>query len=199
MRSRPAGARAVLIDVEDAETALSLASWARAVGVPATDIVPAASSVLFAGVDDPTALPGLLESWDPTERATPVAARIEVPVRYDGPDLDAVARHWQMTTAETVAIHTAGEYVVAFCGFAPGFAYLTGLPDNLGVPRLDTPRSRVEAGAVGLAGTFTGVYPRSSPGGWRILGHTDLVLWDQSRPEPALLVPGTRVRFVEQQ
>lgn len=198
MRSRPVGARAVLVDVEDAAAALSLASWARETAVPAVDIVPAAQTVLFDGIEEREALLRRLAGWDQERRPAVGEAPVEVPVRYDGPDLADVARHWRMTPEETVATHTGREYVVAFCGFAPGFAYLTGLPAELDVPRLSTPRSEVAAGSVGLAGTFTGVYPRPSPGGWRIVGHTDLVLWDQSRPEPALLAPGTRVRFVEQ-
>ena len=91
----------------------------------------------------------------------------------------------------------ATELTVAFVGFAPGFAYCTGLPPELAVPRLDRPRARVPAGAVGLAGEYTGVYPTASPGGWRLVGRTDARLWDTDRDEPALLTPGTRVRFVE--
>jgi KipI family sensor histidine kinase inhibitor len=101
-----------------------------------------------------------------------------------------------MTRDEVVTTHTGTELVVAFCGFAPGFPYCTGLPERLAVPRLDAPRTRVPAGAVGLAGPFTGIYPTASPGGWRLIGHTDLVLWDTDRDPPATLVPGTRVRFV---
>ena len=95
-----------------------------------------------------------------------------------------------------VARHGGIEFVSAFCGFAPGFAYLAGLPEEYAVPRLDSPRSRVPVGSVGLAGSWCGVYPSESPGGWRLLGHTDLTLWDPDRSEPALLAPGTRVRFV---
>ena len=87
--------------------------------------------------------------------------------------------------------------VVAFCGFAPGFAYCTGLPEERAAPRLESPRTRVPAGSVGLAGAFTGVYPTASPGGWQLVGHTDLLLWDDTRDEPATLTPGTPVRFVE--
>ena len=90
--------------------------------------------------------------------------------------------------------HTATTFTVAFCGFSPGFAYCTGL--GLDVPRLASPRTRVEPGSVGLAGEFTGVYPAASPGGWRIIGRTNVRLWDTHRAEPALLTPGTTVRFV---
>ncbi|HVU92653.1 MAG TPA: allophanate hydrolase subunit 1, partial [Jatrophihabitans sp.] len=131
--------------------------------------------------------------------AVPLAAAqgelVELAVEYDGPDLAATAAELGLSPAELVRRHAAGEYVVAFCGFAPGFAYLTGLDPALHVPRLAEPRTRVPAGAVGIAGEFTGVYPRPSPGGWRLLGRTDAVLWDLDRTPPALLPPGTRVRF----
>jgi KipI family sensor histidine kinase inhibitor len=116
-------------------------------------------------------------------------------VRYDGPDLAAVAERAGRPEAEVIARHTAGDYRVAFCGFAPGFAYLTGLDPSLHVPRLARPRTRVPAGSVGIAGEYTAAYPRPSPGGWHLLGRTDADLWDLARAEPALLTPGTRVRF----
>ena len=119
-----------------------------------------------------------------------------MPTTYDGDDLDDVARLWEMTRDEVVATHTGTELVVAFCGFAPGFPYCTGLPEHLSVPRLDSPRAQVPAGSVGLAGPFTGVYPSASPGGWRLIGRTDLSLWEPDRDPPATLAPGTRVRFV---
>jgi KipI family sensor histidine kinase inhibitor len=97
---------------------------------------------------------------------------------------------------EVPAIHAAAEFCVAFCGFAPGFGYLTGLPARYDVPRRATPRTAVPAGSVALAGPYTGVYPRSSPGGWQLIGTTDAVLWDHARVPAALLAPGTRVRFV---
>jgi KipI family sensor histidine kinase inhibitor len=101
-----------------------------------------------------------------------------------------------VTPEEVVALHTGTEFVVAFNGFAPGFAYCTGLAEERAVPRLERPRSRVPAGSVGLAGPYTGVYPTASPGGWRLIGRTDLTLWDVERDPPATLPPGTRVRFV---
>ena len=122
---------------------------------------------------------------------------VEIEVRYDGPDLDDVARLTGLSRAEVVAAHTGMPWRVAFGGFAPGFAYLVGGDPRLVVPRRDHPRPAVPAGSVGLAGTFSGVYPRASPGGWQLLGTTALVLWDEHRDPPALLTPGTSVRFVD--
>jgi KipI family sensor histidine kinase inhibitor len=122
---------------------------------------------------------------------------VEIPVRYDGDDVDEVAALLELTRPELIALHTASAWRVAFCGFAPGFAYLVTDHDRLRVPRRATPRASVPAGSVGLAGEFSGVYPRSSPGGWQLIGSTDAVLWDASADRPARLTPGTRVRFVE--
>lgn len=161
------------------------------------DVVPAARTVLV------TTRPGtgtaavrdLLAGVDLA--ATPAAAgsEVTVPVRYDGPDLELVASTAGIGVDEVVALHTGAAYTVAFCGFAPGFGYLTGLPEPLRQPRLSSPRPSVPAGSVGIAGEFTGAYPRSSPGGWRLLGRTSVVLFDAARPSPALLAPGDRVRF----
>ena len=118
-------------------------------------------------------------------------------VRYDGADLDDVADLVGLSREEVVARHQGSAFEVAFCGFSPGFAYLTGLDPRLVVPRLATPRTSVPAGAVAVADTWSAVYPRESPGGWRLLGTTDAPLWDVSRVPPALLAPGTRVRFRE--
>lgn len=190
MHLRPVGSRAVLVEVDDAATALALATWARG-RVDADEIVPAARTVLLDGVRDLSAL----EGWTPTSQP-PAGELVEIPVVYDGPDLDAVAQQWGTDAAGVVRRHGAIEYVAEFCGFAPGFSYLAGLPDDLAVPRLETPRPSVPVGSVGLAGTWCGIYPTASPGGWRLLGRTDAVLWDQDREQPALLAPGTRVRFV---
>jgi len=118
-------------------------------------------------------------------------------VRYDGPDLDDVATHLGITRSEVVARHTGQVWTVEFAGFAPGFAYLTGSEGDLEVPRRHSPRTRIPAGSVGLAGPYSGVYPRPSPGGWQLIGRTDVTLWDAERDPPALLTPGRRVRFVE--
>jgi len=199
LRPRPVGPRALLVEVDSAEHAAALAGWARArrdrlgeVG----EIVPAARTVLFDEVAEPHRLRTVLAGWSPSA-AVPAGPLVELPTSYDGPDLADVARLWDVDEAEVVARHTGVELVAAFCGFAPGFAYLTGLPAEWAVPRLDSPRARVPAGSVGLAGTYCGVYPTASPGGWRLLGRTEAPLWDLARDEPALLAPGTRVRFTE--
>ena len=122
-------------------------------------------------------------------------ADVEIDVVYDGPDLEEVARLSGLTPDEVVAAHTAAPLRVGFGGFAPGFAYLIGGDERLNVPRRAEPRTRVPVGAVGLAGEFSGIYPRESPGGWQLIGHTDAVLWDLERDPPALLTPGATVRF----
>jgi KipI family sensor histidine kinase inhibitor len=194
LSGRLAGTRALLVEVDDATAAVGLATWARTAAVEADEIVPGAATVLFDGVRDPAALLTALKSWTPGTKPSP-GNLVEVPVTYDGADLSFVADSWGLSEAEAIDRHTSIEFVAAFCGFAPGFAYLSGLPDELAVPRLDTPRPAVPAGSVGLGGPWCGVYPTASPGGWRILGRTDAALWDQDRTEPALLSPGTRVRF----
>jgi KipI family sensor histidine kinase inhibitor len=122
-------------------------------------------------------------------------ADVQVDVVYDGADLDEVARLSGLTRDEVVAVHTAAPLRVGFSGFAPGFAYLIGGDERLNVPRRAEPRTRVPAGSVALAGEFSGVYPRESPGGWQLIGRTDAVLWDVERDPPALLTPGTWVQF----
>jgi KipI family sensor histidine kinase inhibitor len=125
----------------------------------------------------------------------PATDQVEIPVVYDGPDLDEVARLTGLTSSDVVKRHCAASYLVAFTGFAPGFGYLSGGGSALAVPRRATPRTRVPAGAVGLAGEFTGVYPRPGPGGWQLIGRTQLTMWDVQRTPAALLRPGVRVTF----
>lgn len=193
VRTISVGDRACLVEVGDAVAAASLAAWARASGVPADDIVPAASTVLFDGCD-PGAVEAALPRWT-AESPGDSRATVRIAVTYDGPDLDRVADHWGCSPDEVVARHTATAFTSLFCGFAPGFAYLAGLADDLAVPRLDSPRSRVEPGSVALADRWCGIYPTASPGGWLVIGRTDATLWDARREPPALLVPGTSVRF----
>lgn len=192
MKTRPVGRDALLVEVASPQDAVALAAWARARDL-AADVVPGAETVLFDGVVDADVLSDGLESWTPA--AVPVGREVELSVVYDGPDLETVAAAWGCDVGEVAVRHQAAELVSAFCGFAPGFAYQSGL--EVSVPRLATPRTRVPAGSVALAGIWCGVYPVASPGGWQIIGTTDAVLWDPQRPEPALLAPGTRVRFRE--
>jgi allophanate hydrolase subunit 1 len=200
MRVLRVGADSLLVEVSDTAAAMRVYDEAQRRQVEAADVVPAARTVLFSGVPDLSGLEAELAGWEPHQAGARPATGgdpVEVPTVYDGPDLDGVARHWGLTTREVVDLHTSAEMAVAFCGFAPGFAYCTGLEMSRPVPRLGEPRTRVPAGAVGLADVFTGVYPSASPGGWQLIGRTDLVLWDESREQPATLAPGTRVRFVE--
>ena len=124
-------------------------------------------------------------------------ASTEIAVHYDGPDLEEVCALTGLSRAELVAAHTGTPWRAAFVGFAPGFAYLAGGDDRLQVPRRTEPRTSVPAGSVGLAGGYSAVYPRSSPGGWQLIGHTDVAVWDVDREPPALLPPGSVIRFVD--
>jgi KipI family sensor histidine kinase inhibitor len=202
----PAGPYAVLVELADLAQAQALYAALdahRSAGeLPGLlDLVPAARTVLAVARPDAAgraALDRLAEllTGDPPAPVDPDAGPlVELPVRYDGPDLPAVAAELGLAPGEVARRHAAAEYRVAFCGFAPGFGYLAGLPPELHVPRLATPRTRVPAGAVGLAGEFCGVYPRESPGGWRLVARTGVPLWDTAREPAALLAPGTRVRF----
>jgi KipI family sensor histidine kinase inhibitor len=201
MRARWVGERALLIECADGDVVRAVDAEARrrrADGLlRCVDVVPGATTLLLDGVEDPVTVLDGLDEWPDVPPDADAQETVELPVTYDGPDLDAVAEHTGLSVEEVVERHRDAEFVVAFCGFAPGFAYLTGLPEELHVPRRDEPRSKVPAGSVGLAGTFTGVYPRSSPGGWQLIARTDADLWDAVRDPPALLAPGSPVRFVD--
>jgi KipI family sensor histidine kinase inhibitor len=201
MQIRPVGAHALLVEVADGEAveAWRAELWRRraAGDLVATEIVPGARTVLIDGVADPALLAEKLPGWaPPVGAAAAPGPLVEIPIWYGGEDLARVADHWGIPTDEAAARHLATEFRVAFCGFAPGFAYMTGLPASLAVPRLATPRTRVPAGSVALADAYCGIYPRESPGGWLLIGRTDATLFDVHRDPPALLAPGTRVRFV---
>jgi KipI family sensor histidine kinase inhibitor len=203
MRVLPAGPHALLVELEQQADVLGLHAeilrrlesgrdwpWPRP-----TDVVPAARTVLIDGLLDPAPIAAALPEWDATPVTAPDGETVRCQTIYDGPDLDAVAAHWDLSRQEAIEQHTSTDFVVAFCGFAPGFAYLTGLPADRGVPRHETPRTQVPAGSVALAGEYSAVYPSRSPGGWQLIGRTDLTLWDPDRDPAALLTPGVRVRF----
>ncbi|MFI1509577.1 allophanate hydrolase subunit 1 [Streptomyces sp. NPDC020597] len=200
MRILPVGDDALLVEVASGAEAEALHAELvrrRAAGLlGAREIVPAARTVLLDGLSDPDRVASELAAADVPPAPPREQDVVEIPTRYDGPDLAEVAARWGVPEREVARIHAAVEFRVAFCGFAPGFGYLTGLPARYDVPRRSTPRTAVPAGSVGLAGPYTGVYPRASPGGWQLIGTTDAVLWDHAREPAALLSPGTRVRFV---
>lgn len=201
MRVRPVGNQALLVECADAAQteAWRAELWRRrdAGEFTAAEIVPGARTVLLDGVTSPAATADLLRGWPPPRRVTLAAgATVSVPTVFDGADLPTVAGRWGVSPEQAVAELAGTELRVAFCGFAPGFAYLTGLPAHRAVPRLAVPRARVPAGSVALAGPYAGIYPGESPGGWQLVGRTDVVLFDVERDPPALLTPGTRVRLV---
>ena len=195
------GDQALLLQFDSTADVLAWAAALREAALPGVlDIVPASRTVLLKL--DGSRYQGAVRRRLRTLRVAPdtvAAVPPEEPtvidVVYDGADLAEVADRTGLTTAQVINAHTATPWQVGFGGFAPGFAYLVGGDPRLAVPRRSEPRSSVPAGAVGLAGEFTGIYPRRSPGGWQLIGHTDVVLWDIDRQNPALLTPGMWVQF----
>ena len=201
MRILPCGDAALLVELGDLDEVLALYAGLSDRGLDGvTDLVPAARTILVRFDPAVTSAGALAEAVTATPR-TPgtraAAGAVEIPVRYDGADLDEVGELTGLGRDGVVDAHTGQEWTVAFCGFAPGFGYLVGEDDRLRVPRRRAPRTRVPAGAVGLAGEFSGVYPSASPGGWQLIGHALERVWDPARTPPALLSPGVRVRFRE--
>ena len=200
---RDYGDRALLLEFDTTAEVLAWTDALRAAELPGVeDIVPAARTVLVKLAQPRYLAPtrqrlGRVRVDALAVTAAPAGARADVviDVSYDGEDLDVVARLTGMTPTEVVAAHTGRPWRVGFSGFAPGFAYLVGGDERLTVPRRSDPRTRVPVGSVGLAGEFSGVYPRESPGGWQLIGRTTAPLWDIDRTEPALLTPGLWVRF----
>jgi KipI family sensor histidine kinase inhibitor len=194
------GDQALLLQFGSTAEVLACAAALRDAAMPGLlDIVPAARTVLLK-LDGPGRQSVIRRrlgtlTMAPEAGETAPAAPTVIDVVYDGADLAEVAELTGMTTAQVVDAHTANPWKVGFCGFAPGFAYLVGGDPRLAVPRRSEPRPSVPAGAVGLAGEFTGIYPRRSPGGWQLIGRTDAVLWDIDRPDPALLTPHIWVQF----
>lgn len=201
------GDRALLLEFDGTAEVLAWTDTLRAADLlGVVDIVPAAQTILvkLAGrqYQAPTRqrLRQVRLSEDAiAESAAPADgdADIVIDVTYDGDDLDEVARLTGLAPHEIVAAHTGRPWRVGFSGFAPGFAYLVGGDERLAVPRRSDPRTKVPVGAVGLAGEFSGIYPRESPGGWQLIGRTSAVLWDVDRDPPALLTPGMWVQFRE--
>ncbi|MFF6908259.1 allophanate hydrolase subunit 1 [Streptomyces sp. NPDC012389] len=214
VRVLPAGAHALLVELADGDHAEAfhaelLRRRERGALPGVREIVPGARTVLLDGIGDQAnagesasalrdRLARDLVTWVLPPLRHEARDAVEIPVVYDGPDLAEVAALWGVGVDEVSALHSRTAFRVAFCGFAPGFGYLTGLPERLHVPRRTTPRTRVPAGALALAGPYTGVYPRPSPGGWQLIGRMvdPAALWDPGREPAALLGPGTRVRFV---
>ncbi|MYT23620.1 carboxyltransferase domain-containing protein [Streptomyces sp. SID7760] len=202
MRPLVVGGEALLIEVDSARQVAALHAEllrrrdAGELGA-VREVVPAARTVLLDGVREPRALAERIARWEVPPLAETEGPLVTVPVRYDGPDLAEVARAWGVARREVAGIVGDTVFRVAFCGFAPGFGYLTGLPERFHLPRRATPRTVVPAGSLALAGEYAGVYPRSSPGGWQLVGTADAVLWDPGREPAALFAPGVRVRFEE--
>lgn len=197
---RDYGDRALLLECDSTEEVLALCESLRQADLPEiTDIVPGARTILVTLADggSQAAVRVRLATIPELELKTPGLTQVEMVIDtvYDGVDLAEVAARLRMDADEVVEAHTATPWRVGFGGFAPGFAYLVGGDPRLVVPRRIEPRTRVPAGSVGLGGEFSGIYPRESPGGWQLIGRTAAVLWDISRPKPALLSPGTVVRF----
>jgi KipI family sensor histidine kinase inhibitor len=195
------GDQALLLQFDSTADVLAWAAALREAALPGVlDIVPASRTVLLKldGSRYQSAVRRRLRTLrvaPDTVAAVPPEEPTVIDVVYDGADLAEVADRTGLTTAQIINAHTATPWQVGFGGFAPGFAYLVGGDPRLAVPRRSEPRSAVPAGAVGLADEFTGIYPRRSPGGWQLIGHTDVVLWDIDRPNPALLTPGMWVQF----
>ncbi|GAA3986318.1 allophanate hydrolase subunit 1 [Allokutzneria multivorans] len=199
MRVHRCGRDAALVELSGLDEVLGLHAALRAEEPNwLVELVPAATTLLVRFDRALTTMDKAVEHVAALEHSTVDGndlGEVVIPVRYDGEDLADVASRAGMTEAEVIERHARARYTVAFCGFAPGFGYLTGLDRALWLPRRETPRTRVPAGSIALADQYAGVYPRSSPGGWHILGSTDLAVWDVDRDPPALLVPGTPVRF----
>jgi KipI family sensor histidine kinase inhibitor len=202
VRFLPSGPRALLVEVADLDEVTALQAevqrrradgWAPSLA----DVVPGARTLLLDGLDDVAATARELRDWTIAPVTPGEGETVRIECVYDGPDLDDVARAWRVSPEAVASAHAALQHTVAFCGFNPGFAYLAGLGDDRSVPRRDSPRTRVPGGSVGVAGVYSGIYPRESPGGWQLIGRTEAALWDDAREPPALLVPGHRVRFVD--
>ncbi|WP_261646889.1 allophanate hydrolase subunit 1 [Curtobacterium sp. C2H10] len=199
---RPAGTRAVLVTFGTLAEVTAFRAGLEAEPVPGVTELVSGARTLLVRFDpertDPTRLAPRLQAVEPV---VPTRADVPevttIPVTYDGEDLETVAALVGTTAAQLVAWHTGQTWTSAFCGFAPGFSYLTGSAPSLDLPRRTSARTSVPAGSVALAGEFSAVYPRASPGGWQLIGRSDVAMWSLDRDPPALAPAGTRIRFVD--
>ncbi|PDS32820.1 5-oxoprolinase/urea amidolyase family protein [Rhizobium phaseoli] len=201
MRFLPVSLTVILVELADLDETLALFASLKAEPVEGVvDTVPAARTLMIRFRPEKLtaeALAANIATRDLSARITPSDMLVEIPVQYDGEDLSDVAELSGLSVEEVIRRHTESTFTVAFCGFAPGFGYLVGGDIALQVPRRQSPRTRIPAGSVALAGAFSGVYPQASPGGWQIIGTTTTKMWDLSRDPPALFQPGYRVRFFD--
>jgi KipI family sensor histidine kinase inhibitor len=195
------GDQALMLQCGSTAEVLAWGAALRSAALPGVvDVVPAARTVLVK-LDGPRQqavirrqLRRMLVTADEVA-ASDRRADVVIDVVYDGPDLAEVAGQTGLTIAQVIDAHTGSLWQVGFSGFAPGFAYLVDGDPRLRVPRRSEPRTAVPAGSVGLAGEFSAIYPRQSPGGWQLIGHSDAILWNLERPDPALLTRGMWVQF----
>ncbi|WP_217999988.1 5-oxoprolinase subunit B family protein [Janibacter anophelis] len=197
----PCADSGLLVELSDMDEVLALyAHLEEDLPDGVVDMIPAATTLLLTidrSVTDVESLARQVRSIEIGTHHRATTGEIEVPVVYDGEDLAEVARLTGLDERAVIEAHTGTPWTVAFCGFAPGFGYMVGGDERLQVPRRDNPRTRVPRGSVAIAGEFASIYPRESPGGWQLIGRTALEVWDIDREPPALLVPGTVVRYVE--
>ncbi len=211
MLIKPCGETAILIDLNDADgnpltaamrlrEAIDVAcATGHLVGI--TEVIPAAATLLIHL--DPTIMPAAeiaeiithLDLSPFLAQTTQRTSLIEIPVSYNGPDLESLANHLGIAPKRLIQLHGELQWTAAFGGFAPGFMYLVCEEFPFTVPRLESPRAAIPAGSVALAGSFSAVYPQQSPGGWQLIGHTDLLMWNTKRRNPSLIQPGDTVRF----
>jgi KipI family sensor histidine kinase inhibitor len=198
---RRAGDRALLVELAENRQVHQLAAAARQRwGATLEDVVPGSETLLLIWRTGPAPFADVLDELLALELVettpTAVSSAIKVPVHYDGPDIETVAAAAGVRPEDVPALHSTPVYTAAFIGFAPGFAYLTGGDPRLALPRRETPRVRVEAGSVAVAAGYSAIYPSAGPGGWHIIGRTELQLFDlHAAASPALIEPGTRVIF----
>ncbi|MDZ7875703.1 MAG: 5-oxoprolinase/urea amidolyase family protein [Rhizobium sp.] len=201
MRFLPVSLTVLIVELKDLDETLALFASLEAQPVDGVvDIVPAARTLMIRFRPETLTaerLAAAISTRDLSAKIPPSDMLVEIPVSYDGEDLQDVAELTGLSIAEVIERHTASEFTVAFCGFAPGFGYLVGGDPMLQVPRRQSPRTKIPAGSVALAGAFSGVYPQASPGGWQIIGTTPVKMWDLTREPPALFQPGYRVRFFD--